>query len=35
MPRLMSPPALNPDERILKEWVWEVVQKTVKNGEKL
>jgi hypothetical protein len=26
--------APNSDERILEEWAWEVVQKTVKSGEK-
>jgi hypothetical protein len=26
--------ALNSDERILEDWVWEVVQKAVKSGEK-
>jgi hypothetical protein len=35
MPGLMRPPGRNPDERILKEWIWEVLQKTVKNDEKL
>ena len=34
-PGLMRPPALNPDERILKEWIREVLQKTAKNDEKL
>jgi hypothetical protein len=35
MPGLMHPRALNPDERILKERVLEVLQKTAKNYEKL
>jgi hypothetical protein len=35
MPGLIRRPALNADELILKDWVSEVLQRTVKNNEKL